>query len=404
VTSPRVLFSFPGRIGTTGIGTTAWHQAVGLARRGAAVSLVCGSVERPLPGVRVVAETMRLAGRRIPYRAVGVDRAIAWHDRRVARLLLAEGERVDVVHAWPGGGERTLRAARALGIPGFLERPNAHTAFAFAAVAGECERLGMTLAASSPHASDPVKLAREEREFAAAQALLCPSDFVAATHAARGEPAERLLRHRYGYDPARFSPAGRPAQRSSGSLTATFLGRLEPRKGVHLALEAWRRSGVGASGRLVLCGRIEPGYDAVLAPLLAQPGVEVRPHAADPAGLLRESDVLVLPSLEEGSALVTYEARACGAVLLVSDRTGACARHGHDALVHAAGDVGALARHLRSVAGDGALLARLRATSLAGCDALTWDAAAEALLAAYAEGTRRLRPGANPPDAAALVA
>jgi glycosyltransferase involved in cell wall biosynthesis len=393
VTPPRVLFSFPGRIGTTGIGTTAWHQAVGLARRGGEVSLACGSVERPLPGVHVVAETMRVAGRRIPYRAVGVDRALAWHDRRVARLLAAGGrERFDVVHAWPGGGERTLRAARAQGVPGFLERPNAHTAFAFDVVARECGRLGMTLDASSPHAFDPVKLAREEREFAAAQALLCPSDFVAATHAERGEPAARLLRHRYGYDPARFSPPERPAERSSRAFTATFLGRLEPRKGVHIALEAWRRSGLGGSGRLVLCGRMEPGYDAVLEPLLRQPGVEVRPHVEDPAALLRVSDVLVLPSLEEGSALVTYEARACAAVLLVSDRSGACARHGHDALVHAAGDTDALAGHLRALAGDGALLARLRANSLAGRGALTWDAAAGALLDAYAEGTRGSTP------------
>jgi glycosyltransferase involved in cell wall biosynthesis len=111
----------------------------------------------------------------------------------------------------------------------------------------------------------------------------------------------------------------------------------------------------------------------------------------------------VLPSLEEGSALVTYEARACGAVLLVSDRSGACARHGHDALVHAAGDAGALAGHLRALDADRALLARLRADSLAGVGALTWDAAAQALLDAYAEGTRRIR-SENPQAAAALVA
>ena len=401
MTPPRVLFSFPGRIGTAGIGTTAWHQATGLARRGAEVLLACGSVERPLPGVHVVAETMRAAGRNIPYRAVGVDRAIAVHDWRVARLLLAGGH-FDVVHAWPGGGARTLRAARVRGIPGFLERPNAHTAFGFEVVARECERLGMRLAASSPHAFDPVKLAREEREFAAAQALLCPSDFVAATHAARGEDGRRLLRHRYGYDPDRFSPAARRGPRLG--LAVTFLGRLEPRKGVHVALEAWRRAGLGrCAGRLVLCGRMEPGYDAVLAPLLAQPGVELRPHVANPADLLRASDVLVLPSLEEGSALVTYEARACGAVLLVSDRSGACARHRHDALIHAAGDAEALTHQLRSLAEESGLLDRLRARSLAGIGELTWDAAAAALLDAYADGTARIR-STNPRELGALVA
>ena len=33
----RVLLSFPTRIGTPGIGTTAWYQATSLARLGAEV-------------------------------------------------------------------------------------------------------------------------------------------------------------------------------------------------------------------------------------------------------------------------------------------------------------------------------------------------------------------------------
>jgi glycosyltransferase involved in cell wall biosynthesis len=391
VTPPRVLFSFPGRIGTTGIGTTAWHQATGLARRGAEVLVACGSVERALPGVHVVAETMRAAGRNIPYRAVGVDRAIAVHDWRVARLLLAGGHDVDVVHAWPGGGVRTLRAARARGIPGFLERPNAHTAFGFEVVARECERLGMRLGASSPHAFDAVKLEREEREFAAAQALLCPSDFVAATHAARGEHGRRLLRHRYGYDPARFSPPGGDTSRRA--LAVTFLGRLEPRKGVHVALEAWRRADLGhGAGRFVLCGRMEPGYEAVLAPLLAQPGVELRPHVADPAELLRDSDVLVLPSLEEGSALVTYEAQVAGCVPLVSTAAGALLDHDVHGLVHRPGDVATLTAQLDLLDADRATLGRLGAAAMAHAPELSWAAASRSLVAAYGHGRTSVAP------------
>lgn len=382
---PRVLMTFPGRIGTSGIGTTAWNQATGLARRGAEVHLACGSVEREMPGVNVLVETMRVAGRKLPYRAFGRDRAVAYHDWRVARLLLRDRSGFDVVHAWPGGVVRTFAVAHARRIPAFLERPNAHNAYTFEVVAAECDRLGMTLAPSSPVAFEPVKLARAEREFAAADALLCPSDFVAATHAARGEPDDRLLRHRYGYDPLQFSPVPRP---EPSRLTITFLGRLEPRKGVHLALEAWRLAGVGHQARLILCGRTEPGYDAVLARLLEQPGVERRGHVPDPAGLLRESDALILPSLEEGSALVTYEARGCGAMLLVSDRSGACARHGHDALVHRAGDIATLAQHLRDLADKPELVSALKTNSLAGATELTWDAAADALLNAYAEGTR----------------
>jgi D-inositol-3-phosphate glycosyltransferase len=384
----RVLISFPTRIGTSGVGTTAWHQATGLARTGAVVSVVCGSVERPMPGVRVLAETMRLGGVKVPYRLFGFERATAHHDRRVARLLGRRHREFDVVHTWPGGAERTLAAARAHGVLAVLERPNAHTAYACEIVARECSRIGMRLDPSSPHAVDARRLAREEREYAAADALLCPSEFVAATHRDLGERDERLLRHRYGYDPERFYPM--PGPRGDRPFTAAFVGRLEPRKGVHLALDAWRRAALSDGARLMLCGEMEPGYDRVLAPLLDQPGVVVHGHTADPRAVMAESDALVLPTLEEGSALVTYEARGCGAVLLVSDHSGAIAEHGRDALVHGAGDVDGLTDHLGRLAGDIDLRETLRAESLRGVGALTWDAAACALLDAYAEGHARL--------------
>jgi glycosyltransferase involved in cell wall biosynthesis len=141
---------------------------------------------------------------------------------------------------------------------------------------------------------------------------------------------------------------------------------------------------VADHGRFVIAGAIDPDYRAVLEALLAHPSVEAHGHVADPAALMRGCDVLLLPSLEEGSALVTYEARACGCVLVVSDRSGAACTDGVDALVHPAGDVAALTAHLRALAEDPERLARLRTASLAGAGELTWSRAGEALLAAYA--------------------
>jgi glycosyltransferase involved in cell wall biosynthesis len=377
----RVLYSFPTRLGTTGIGTTAWHQVAGLAEHGVEVTLACGSLERPLPPQVRVVETLRPAGVKIPYRLVGLDRAMRLHDRRAAALLRRLAPAVDVVHAWPLGAERTLATARALGVRSLLERPNAHTAFAVGAVEAVRRELGLGEDPTSPHARRPERLAREEREYAAADRLLCPSDFVARTFRDAGVPGERLLRHRYGYDPVRFGADGRDERRP---FTVGFVGRGEPRKGLHLALRAWLQSGAAPHGRFVIAGAVDPDYREALDPLLAHPSVEQHGHVADPAALMRSFDVLVLPSLEEGSALVTYEARACGCVLAVSDRAGAACTDGVDALVHPAGDVAALARQLRALATDRALLARLRSAGVAGADELTWSQAGRVLAGAYA--------------------
>jgi glycosyltransferase involved in cell wall biosynthesis len=382
----RVLYSFPTRLGTTGIGTTAWHGIAGLAEHGAEVTVVCATCERALPaGVRLI-ETLRPAGVKIPFRAFGFDRAVALHDRRAAAKL--RRLRPDIVHTWPLGAERTLAAAAELGITSVLERPNAHTEFAFAAVERVRRELGLVPDPSSPHMRRPERLAREQREYARADGLLCPSDFVAGTFRDAGVPAEKLLRHRYGYDPARFSAEGRDDD-GDRPFTAGFVGRGEPRKGLHYALRAWLESGAAERGRFVIAGAVDPDYRAVLEPLLAHPSIVQHGHVADPAALMRSFDVLVLPSVEEGSALVTYEARASGCVLVVSNHSGAVCSDGVDALVHPAGDEAALAGHLRALAEDRDLLRRLRAASLAGAGELTWSAAGRALLDAYAAALGR---------------
>ena len=351
-----------------------------MAEHCSSLTVACASCERGLPsGIRVI-ETLRPAGVKLPFRALGLMRAIALHDRRTAAVVRRQGD-FDLVHCWPLGAERTLGAARERGIQGLLERPNAHTRFAFEAVQAVCRDLGIPVDRSSPHFPDPERLEREEREYALADRLLCPSEFVASTFRAEGFPESRLLRHRYGYDPAQFNVEGAVARERP--FTVGFFGRGEPRKGLHLALRAWLGSGAADGGRFVIAGALEPAYGEVLQPLLADPSVQHHGQVADPAALMRACDVLVLPSLEEGSALVTYEARACGCVLVVSDRSGAPCNDGVDALVHRAGDLGTLTGHLRMLNEDRSLLARLRSASLDGAGELTWAKAGGALASVY---------------------
>jgi glycosyltransferase involved in cell wall biosynthesis len=98
---------------------------------------------------------------------------------------------------------------------------------------------------------------------------------------------------------------------------------------------------------------------------------------------MRESDVLLFPSVEEGSALVTYEAQASGCALLVSEETGARCTHLQEGLVHRARDVATLTEHVRLLSGDPELLARLRRGAVANSRNLTWDCAGRELATIY---------------------
>jgi glycosyltransferase involved in cell wall biosynthesis len=162
-----------------------------------------------------------------------------------------------------------------------------------------------------------------------------------------------------------------------------FAGGCAPRKGLHYALEAWLKSPARKDGKFLIAGAFIPEYRERLSSMLADSSVEILGHRNDIPEIMRRSDVLVLPTVEEGSALVTSEARGSGCVLLVSEAAGAICRHMENALMHRPGDVAALTQHIALLYEDRGLLAKLRASSLLTRDEITWNAAGIRLLQVY---------------------
>ena len=378
----RILYSFPHPLGGAGIGTTAWQQVNALAGAGHRVTAMTSQCVRPWrhAPARYI-PTFSVFGRRIPYKVVGVDRGWAIHDWLVAHHLRRHAADYDLVHAWPSAAERTLVAAREVGVPSFLHRPNTHPRFALDVVTALCKELGLSTAGRNMDAM-PARLAHEEREFELADWLLCPSPFVAQTFIDRGYPPERFVPMRYGYDPERFRVVRRW---SRGPLTAVFVGTIEPRKGLHVALRAWIESGAAdAGGMFNIAGEVTaPEYAKLIERDLAHPSVRVHGFVPDVGRMMAECDVLVLPTYEESTAKVTYEARGCGCVLMVSDAAGAVVTHMQNGLVHAAGDQATLTGQFRQLLADPDLLMRLREASIAGVGDLTWQSAVADLAVQY---------------------
>jgi len=380
----RVLYSFPHKLGADRICTTAWYQVYGLANEGAEVLVFPGALSRPLPTGITINPTLAWGKFRIPYRLIGSMRAFSLHDYIVSKRLEKLVGQIDIVHTWPLGALRTLKTAARLGIPTVLERPNAHTRFAYEVVKKECERLGVFLPPDHEHSYKEDVLIKEEAEYELATQLLCPSDFVARSFLDQGFVREKLARHQYGFDDQVYYPDQGEHQERTG-LTMLFVGGCAPRKGVHYALEAWLKSAASNEGKFMIAGEFVPGYAEKLASMLSHPSVQVLGHRTDIPQLMRQSDILVLSSLEEGSALVTSEARGSGCVLLVSEAAGAICEHMENALVHRVGDVSELTQHINLLQGDRKLLQRLRENSLRRVPEITWTAAGVKLLDVYRE-------------------
>jgi glycosyltransferase involved in cell wall biosynthesis len=378
----RVLYSFPHKLGADRICYTAWQQVNGLAQAGAELMVHPGVLQRPVPDGVTVRPTLARGKLRIPYKLLGTMRACALHDHIVARRLRKLKGQVDIVHTWALGALETLKTAAEMGIPTVLERPNAHTRFAYEVVQRECERIGVPLPADHEHAFKQDVLQKEEEEYKAAYRLLCPSEFTRQTFLDQGFAPEHLVRHIYGYDEKVYFPAQKQRIGNAG-ITALFVGVCAVRKGLHFALEAWLRSPACKDGTFLIAGEFLPAYKAKLAPMLAHPSVKALGHRNDVPELMRNSDMMILPTIEEGFGLVCTEAMGSGCVPVVSEACTDICRHMENALVHRVGDVEALTAHINMLHADRKLLAQLRGGALETSPQVTWNAAGRMLLDVY---------------------
>ena len=172
-----------------------------------------------------------------------------------------------------------------------------------------------------------------------------------------------------------------------------YVGRLDPRKGVHTAVEALAEL---PAAQLSIAGSGGDDDVAALERTVAEAGVGDRVTFLGQRGqaelptLYAEADAVVFPvEWEEPWGLVPLEAMGCGRPVVATGTggSGEYLRDGENALLFAAGDASALARCVARLAGDDDLRERLREGGAVTARAHTVDGFnrdVEALLAARA--------------------
>lgn len=151
---------------------------------------------------------------------------------------------------------------------------------------------------------------RELKDYQIADRIIVPSRHVFESFIERGISKEKIFRNSYGVDLSRFVPT----ECSEGHQTLLMVGTWCYRKGCDLLIEAVK----GTSYRLLHAGTIgdcpfpkeENFLDLGFVDQNCLKSIYAQAH------------VFVLPSREEGLALVQAQALACGLSLVCSDRTG----------------------------------------------------------------------------------
>jgi len=312
----------------------------------------------------------------------------------VVQWTISDGRRFDLVHShyWLSGWAGVL-CKEAFGIP------LANSFHTLGRVKDLNRRVGEP-------ASSPLRTLTEEQVISMSDCVIAstPYEFDDLLDHYSADP-ERLCTSPPGIDHDVFRPGDADEARFWLGLgeqpIVLFVGRIQPLKGIDVAIEALGllpdhvAGGTGPPNLVAIGGPSGPAGVGELArcqSLANSRGLEDRVHFIPPqphstlAGFYRAANVLIMPSRSETFGLVAAEAQACGLPVVASavgglpyvvdDGTSGLLVNGHEP--------GDFAKALLRVLDDPDLEARLSGGALEFAERFSWTATADRLLELYA--------------------
>jgi glycosyltransferase involved in cell wall biosynthesis len=295
---------------------------------------------------------------------------------RVARRSLPDCE---VVIALSGIGLSVGKEIQKRGGIYVCDRGSTHILVQERLLAEEYGKLGLAW-----RGMDKRVVQKELLEYETADAITLPSKFTIRSFAEMGVAKEKLKHVPYGVNLERFK---RSAPRAD-HFRVLFAGALSVRKGLHYLLDAFQQAALPGA-QLVLAGSITEDTPALMRGRMTK-GVCVL-GSLDRVRLIEEmsrASVMVLPSIEEGLALVLAQAMACGCPVVGSTHTGVedLISDGREGFIVAPRNVDALVEKLTILYRDRALVEQMsvraveRIASVGG-----WDAYGRAMMTVFDE-------------------
>ncbi len=253
---------------------------------------------------------------------------------RFSKLVSASGfGNANVVYGFNAASLEIFQSAKESGLACVLDQTIIPMQLYYDLIAGEIDRWPNWQPGLSLDDDYAELIQRDRLEWELADAIICGSSFVAESIAKVGGPGEKCRVVPYGHEAV--SSTGNAmsvdSQREPGKLKLLFVGEVGIRKGVPYLLEAADGMQpfdleIRFAGRVKLNPEKLRKYESYTRFLGHLPREEMQK-------LYRWADALVMPSLCEGSAMVTYEALANDIPVICTPSTGANFREGIDGIL-----------------------------------------------------------------------
>ncbi len=312
----------------------------------------------------------------------------ARRNRAFCRAVVRRGfGQARAVYAFNGAALEIFEAAKARGLTTLLDQTAAPWRWNKKILLEEASRWpGWEDQPAEIDTSDALAL-REEREWELADAIICGSSFAAAAVLETGGSPRRCAVVPYARHTAALETLEAKVADPDRPLRVLFAGTLQLRKGVQYLFEAAHL----LKGEPVTIRFVGPS-------LLSGDALRRLRGIGEIAGPVSRSemerqyawaDVLVLPTLSEGSANVCLEAAARGLPVITTPNAGSAIVHGRTGLIVPARDARALAESIALLLRDAALRCRLTAAPIPRHPEDALEAYGRGLEACLASAVRR---------------
>ncbi|MCB1152911.1 glycosyltransferase family 4 protein [bacterium] len=360
------LYAIGNVFGGHGIGNIAARAAEGLWRDRAVARVVCLDSRPTMIHDDVIHHVPfpRDAWRRIvPDKAYYLAKN-ARFDMGVERVWREYRNDIRTMHVWNSQATNAAVRAKASGAKVVVDRASSHILTQTLILREAYKREGIRYEPTWRRVID-----RCLRDYETADLVTVPSPFAYRSFLDHGYPPDRLTLNPFGFDVRPDTPQA--TQDDRATFRVLFAGQVGVRKGVFDLLRAWDRAAL-PNACLTLVGGVEKAAADKLTPWRDRSDIEFPGFRNDVPALMAASHAFCFPTLEEGSALVTYEAMAHGLPMVTTVESGTVAQGDRSAILVRAGDIDAVAAALTRLYEDPDLATRLGAAARARVAEYPW--------------------------------
>ena len=286
-------------------------------------------------------------------------------------------DKCDILVAWSNAALRSIKRAKSYGAVTIAERGSSHILFQKEILEEEYSKYNLKTKPIKDHYVSEELILYSESDY-----ISIPSNFAKQTYINRGIDPKKLIQIPYGVDFNNF----RKIQKEDDVFRIIFAGSLSLRKGVHYLLKAFSELGL-KNVELVLIGHqskeIKPfmeKYKRCYRYIGKVPHLELYRY-------LSQGSIFVLPSIEEGLAMVIPQAMACGLPVICTTNTGGAdiIRDGKEGFIIPIRDVSALKEKILYLYEHEEERRLMSEMSLKRAKEFTWDAYGDKVITAYKE-------------------